>query len=85
MTWRSQFARAVALGALLAPWNTAIPAELTENCTVSVLNRTAAVKSDGSWSLPNVPATFGNVRARATCVATAMGNCNDLGMLMGTA
>ena len=43
-------------------------AQLNENCTVSVLNRTVQVKPDGSWVLPNVPANFGQVRARATCV-----------------
>lgn len=41
---------------------------LNEHCTVAVLNRTAQVKADGSWELPNVPAGFGAVRARATCV-----------------
>jgi len=42
--------------------------ELDEHCVVSVLNRTAQVRADGSWDLPNVPAGFGQVRARATCV-----------------
>ena len=41
---------------------------LDDNCTVSVLNRTVRVKADGSWVLPNVPANFGQVKARATCV-----------------
>src|SRR5437867_1437821 len=41
---------------------------LDGNCFVSVLNRTARVNADGSWILPNVPANFGLVRARATCV-----------------
>jgi hypothetical protein len=41
---------------------------LNENCVVSVLNRTAQVRPDGSWTLPNIPAGFGLVRARATCV-----------------
>src|SRR5229473_6624566 len=43
-------------------------AQLNENCTVSVLNRTVRVSPDGSWVLPNVPANFGPVRARATCI-----------------
>ena len=43
-------------------------AQLNENCTVSILNRTAQVKPDGTWIAPNVPANFGQVRARATCV-----------------
>jgi parallel beta-helix repeat protein len=42
--------------------------QLNENCTVSVLNRNVRVNPDGSWVLPNVPANFGQVRARATCV-----------------
>src|SRR2546428_2857130 len=42
--------------------------ELDEHCTVSILNRNAQVKADGSWILPIVPANFGPVRARATCV-----------------
>jgi len=42
--------------------------QLNENCTVSVLNRSVQVASDGSWVLPNVPTNVGLVRARATCV-----------------
>src|SRR5712671_5175977 len=42
--------------------------KLNENCTVSVLNRNVRVNPDGSWVLPNVPANFGYVRARATCI-----------------
>src|SRR4051794_25188718 len=41
---------------------------LNEHCVVSILNRTAQVRADGSWDLPNIPAGFGPVRARATCV-----------------
>lgn len=44
------------------------PALLDENCVVSILNRTTQVRADGTWNLPNVPANFGPVRARATCV-----------------
>jgi len=43
-------------------------AQLNENCVVSVLNRNVTVNPDGSWVLPNIPANFGPVRARATCV-----------------
>lgn len=46
----------------------AVHAQLNQNCTVSVLNRTVQAKPDGSWILPNIPANFGRVRARATCV-----------------
>ena len=47
---------------------TTASAQLNENCTVSVLNRTANVQADGTWTLPNTPANMGQVRARATCV-----------------
>jgi hypothetical protein len=43
-------------------------AQLNENCTVSVLNRSIQVQADGVWILPNVPSNVGQVRARATCV-----------------
>lgn len=46
---------------------TAVP-RLSERCTVSVLNRNSAVRPDGSWLLPNIPANFGPVRARASCL-----------------
>ena len=41
---------------------------LNQNCIVGILNRTVQVNADGTWILPNIPAGFGNVRARATCV-----------------
>ncbi len=43
-------------------------AQLNQNCIVSVLNRNTPVNTDGTWILPNIPAGFGLVRARATCV-----------------
>ncbi|HEX8609965.1 MAG TPA: Ig-like domain-containing protein [Telluria sp.] len=43
-------------------------AQLNENCVVSVLNRNVQARPDGTWVLPNIPANFGSVRARATCV-----------------
>src|SRR5438067_13914073 len=42
--------------------------QLGSNCTVSILNRTVTQNADGSWVLPNVPANFGPVRARVTCI-----------------
>lgn len=42
--------------------------QLNQNCVVSILNRIVQVNADGSWVLPNIPAGFGLVRARATCV-----------------
>ena len=47
-------------------------AQLDEHCTVSVLNRTAQVKPDGSWRIENIPTGFGQVRARATCVVDGL-------------
>src|SRR5579885_973350 len=44
------------------------PSLLDENCVVAILNRTTTVNHDGTWILPSVPAGFGLVRARATCV-----------------
>lgn len=41
---------------------------INEHCVVSVLNRTVKVQANGSWVLPNVPANFGKVRVRATCM-----------------
>jgi DNA-binding beta-propeller fold protein YncE len=44
------------------------PMVLDSTCVVSVLNRTTKVNADGTWILPSVPANFGPVSARATCV-----------------
>ena len=56
------------LSSALAP----AQARLNENCVVSILNRTSQVQSDGTWVLPNIPANFGQVRARATCVENGL-------------
>jgi hypothetical protein len=58
---------AVAAAAIVCGTSSAV-AQLNQNCTVSVLNRTVPVAPDGTWVLPNVPANFGQVKARATCV-----------------
>lgn len=55
------------VGLLSALGNTSALGQLTEQCVVSALNRTAFVEADGTWVLPNVPAGFGSVRVRATC------------------
>lgn len=47
-------------------------AQLNQNCVVAVLNRTVQVNADGTWVLPNIPANFGPVRARATCVTNGV-------------
>lgn len=63
----------VGLGVLLlALWPSLAAAQLDDTCMVSALNRTAPVRADGSWVLPNVPANQGPVRVRATCVANGV-------------
>ena len=42
--------------------------KLDDHCTVSVLNRTAQVKPDGTWQILNIPATTNPVRATSACV-----------------
>jgi hypothetical protein len=64
-----QIAAGLAALAVLAPGLATAQSGLNENCIVSVLNRNTRVKPDGAWVLPNIPANFGLVRARATCVA----------------
>jgi hypothetical protein len=59
---------AAGLTLLLGAAATAQAQQLDERCTVSVLNRNVRANADGSWVLPNVPANFGLVRARATCI-----------------
>jgi hypothetical protein len=53
--------------------------KLDENCTVSVLNRTVRVNPDGSWVLPNIPANFGQVKARATCIKNGVTTFGESG------
>src|SRR5438132_5117495 len=53
---------------VVCAWQDFAVAQLNQSCTVSVLNRTVQVNADGSWVLPNVPANFGQVKARATCI-----------------
>jgi hypothetical protein len=68
-SWRSKPAQLVSKALLLVFWLTLpLAAQLNENCVVSVLNRNVSVNPDGTWVLPNIPANFGQVRARATCV-----------------
>ena len=68
-SWRSNPAQLV-VKALFLVLGLTLPlsAQLNENCVVSVLNRNVSVNPDGTWVLPNIPANFGQVRARATCV-----------------
>src|SRR5947209_15930056 len=66
----SQLNAGKCLALLLLGFLGVVPAfsQLNQNCVVSVLNRNVQVNADGSWVLPNIPANFGPVRARATCV-----------------
>jgi hypothetical protein len=42
-------------------------AQLADDCTVSIRNRAAKVRADGSWTVDNIPFTGEDLRARATC------------------
>ncbi|HEX9982415.1 MAG TPA: Ig-like domain-containing protein [Thermoanaerobaculia bacterium] len=41
--------------------------KMDSRCVVSILNRVARVRDNGSWVLTNIPANGQQVRARATC------------------
>ena len=61
---------------------------LNENCVINVLNRTVQVQPDGTWALPNVPSSMGQVRARATCVQngiTSVGETDYFSLVANTA
>ena len=47
-------------------------AQLDETCTISILNRNSRVQTSGSWRIDNIPAGFGRVRARATCIQSGI-------------
>ncbi|MEP6536731.1 MAG: carboxypeptidase regulatory-like domain-containing protein [Bryobacteraceae bacterium] len=55
-------------------------AQLSENCTVNLLNRTAQVDSNGNWSIANLPVGFGPVRARAVCVTNGTTSVGQSGL-----
>jgi len=59
--------RTAAAVLLFGFFNVPLVAQLDENCTVSILNRSAQVDSDGGWEVLNVPSNMGPVRARVTC------------------
>jgi hypothetical protein len=46
------------------------PAVILNDALKGVLNQTAHVHADGTWTVPNVPANMGPVRARVTCVGS---------------
>jgi len=69
----SKMLQMVAVAALmLCAADVGLAQNLDDACTVSVLNRTVRVNADGSWVLPNIPANFGQVKARATCVRNGL-------------
>jgi len=41
-----------------------------EACSVSILNQSSYIQPDGSWTVANVPANMGQVRARVNCQGT---------------
>ncbi|MCP5153964.1 MAG: carboxypeptidase regulatory-like domain-containing protein [Ectothiorhodospiraceae bacterium] len=41
---------------------------LDESCTVTILNRAAQVRPDGTWRIENIPVQPGVFRARSTCI-----------------
>ncbi len=55
-------------------------AQLNQDCIVSVLNRNTQVDASGNWTLPNIPAGFGLVRARATCVRGGVTSSGESGL-----
>lgn len=69
---------------ILCATNVALAQKLNENCTVSILNRTVRVNPDGSWVLPNIPANFGQVKARATCVQNGVTTSGESGFFTVT-
>lgn len=68
--WRRPLGAPGVIRVLLGLWTVAqiARAQLPLDCVVSVLNRSAKVRADGVWIIPNVPANMGPVRARASCV-----------------
>lgn len=65
---RSVTTAAMPVCALCAGVAIAAYGQLNENCVVSILNRSTQVRPNGTWVVPNIPAGFGPVRARATCL-----------------
>jgi hypothetical protein len=82
MTFSRRFKECVAATALLLLAPLTAAAQLNENCTVSVLNRTTQARADGSWVLPDVPANAGQVRARATCVENGLTRSGQSGLFV---
>src|SRR5437667_3130693 len=75
----ARLARTGAFGVLVLCAAHDARAQLNETCTVSVLNRAVRVNPDGSWVLPNIPANFGQVKARATCVKNGVTTFGESG------
>lgn len=69
-TLKSFSALVVGVGVALFLAASSAYAQLNENCTASVLNRTTTINSDGSFTIPNIPVDQGFFRVRITCVET---------------
>jgi len=76
---KTKMLRSVLLAALTLAATVVPAAQLDQNCVVTVLNRTAQVRADGTWILPNLPANTGQVRARATCVQNGITRIGETG------
>lgn len=72
-TWRKCIIVSISIGlAWLLPSVFAMAQErevlpVDERCIVTVLNRAVYADEDGTFVLPNVPATQGNIKAKVTC------------------
>jgi len=73
-TWTNNFRTAAqrviaALTVLVVCSGLAIaePAQLDENCVVTILNRNTQVSPNGNFGIANIPIPFGAFRARVVC------------------
>ena len=68
LRFRHGISRFLMLSALVCATLGILPvsAQLTQNCGVSILNRTAEVQPDGSWRIDNVPANSNSTIARTS-------------------
>ncbi|HVR28377.1 MAG TPA: FG-GAP-like repeat-containing protein [Thermoanaerobaculia bacterium] len=66
---------------LLAAFPLLSQTPLDDTCVVSALNRSTRVLPDGSWVLPNVPSSFGQIRVRANCVENGVTRAGQSGFV----
>jgi protocatechuate 3,4-dioxygenase beta subunit len=68
--WRSQGGRTTAIAlflSLAASIALAATPRLDQNCTAVIANRSVRVNTDGTYTVPNVPADIGLYRVRVVC------------------